>query len=443
MKKIFLTSGLVLCMACPAFATDPIPTFNNATGPVANNDYCDNDNLGTYDTSATLRAIWQEDFGAMTLNSNTGTNTQAVGGSTAADYDLWLTPYDSTEHSGTGVYKRTLVDANDTSKGYTYTAVEANESVLDELPVGNQVGYTFTTTLPAPAATGLSAVGTPSTPTTTTPNRPFRGFFASDAEYNAADNTRYIDNTGKLTGYGLDQQTGLISYDNDTAWKALYGPVSPTVGNPSVYGYTFDGWKVGGTGTTYANTQADPLPGNIYVTTNLVAQWTAHTYTVTYNCNNAGAVGHEAASTLASQTITYAEPFTWKGNNEKATSGEKCDYSGKHFTGWTCTTTGADTSTITFSDTASRDSGQPANNPASWTGATVAQWTQTNMANGATIACVANWDNNEIALTWDGNNGTVTTTEDNASCTYSGSVTIPATPNRTGYTFGGWEVVSQ
>ncbi len=438
MKKLFLTSGIIACMACPAFA-DPTPTFGGAKGPVANNAYCDNTNLGTYDTSATLQAIWVGDHGAMLLDDNIGSNTTLVGGSVASDYELFLTPFTDNANGGTGtaVYKRS--GEGTTASPYVFTKQVANNTVVDDIPVGNQVGYTFTTTLPAPSASGLSAFGTPSTPTTTTPNRPFRGYFASTATNDALDSTRYIDNQGKLTGYGLDEQTGLVAYDNNAKWKALYGPVSPEVGNPSVYGYTFDGWKVGGTGTTYANTQEDPLPGGIYVETNLVAQWTAHQYTVTYNCNNAGAPNHQSATTLADQTITYAEPFQWRGNNDKSTnSGDKCDYSGKHFTGWTCTTTGADGSTITFSNTASRDLNEPTDNPASWTGASVTQWTQSNMSNNATIACVANWDNNTIGLTWTDPTGAFE--EDTGSCEYSGSVTIPATPSRTGYTFGGWAV---
>ena len=430
MKKLFLTSGIIACMACPAFAD---PTFGGATGPTAEpNTYCDNTNLGTYDTSATLQAIWVSNAGAMTLDSNTGTNTELVGGNSAATYELWLTPY--TNGTGTGVYKRTA----NTSDGYDYDLQEANDLVLDSLPQGNQVGYTFVTTLPAPTSAGLSAIGTPTGENSTTPARPFRGFFASTATNDTPDAQRYIDNTGHLTGYGLDTTTHMISYDNSAAWKALYGPVSPEVDDPSVYGYRFDGWRINGAGNTITTAN---LPGNIYVETELVAQWTAHQYTVTYNCNNAGAYGHESASTLASQTVTYAEAFQWKGNNEKASSGEKCDYAGKHFTGWTCTTTGANGATITFANTAARDNGEPNDNPASWTGASVTQWNQENMSNGATIACVANWDNNTIDLIWTDPTGAFE--RDTGECTYSGSVTIPATPSRTGYTFGGWAVVAE
>ncbi len=56
----------------------------------------------------------------------------------------------------------------------------------------------------------------------------------------------------------------------------------------------------------------------------------------------------------------------------------------------------------------------------------------------------ADWDPNEITITWNGNNGTAagggTYAPANTTCSYDGDVTLPTPPTRLGYTFAGWEV---
>lgn len=57
MKKLFLTSGIIACMACPALATDP--TFTSAQDVVSG--ACQYDPLLTYSGSTTLNAVWTAD----------------------------------------------------------------------------------------------------------------------------------------------------------------------------------------------------------------------------------------------------------------------------------------------------------------------------------------------------------------------------------------------
>jgi len=54
MKKLFLTSGIVVCMASSAFATDP--TGITATNGVAQPATCDTDTLETSTGPVQLRA---------------------------------------------------------------------------------------------------------------------------------------------------------------------------------------------------------------------------------------------------------------------------------------------------------------------------------------------------------------------------------------------------
>jgi len=52
-------------------------------------------------------------------------------------------------------------------------------------------------------------------------------------------------------------------------------------------------------------------------------------------------------------------------------------------------------------------------------------------------ALEADWTANRITINWDAKNGTtITPTE----CTYDSTITLPTTPSKTGYTFGGWTV---
>ena len=52
-------------------------------------------------------------------------------------------------------------------------------------------------------------------------------------------------------------------------------------------------------------------------------------------------------------------------------------------------------------------------------------------------ALEADWTANRITINWDAKNGT---TIPAGECTYDSTITLPATPSKTGYTFGGWTV---
>ena len=52
-------------------------------------------------------------------------------------------------------------------------------------------------------------------------------------------------------------------------------------------------------------------------------------------------------------------------------------------------------------------------------------------------ALEADWSANTITINWDAKNGT---TINPTQCTYDSTITLPTTPSKTGYTFGGWTV---
>ena len=78
MNKLFLTSGLVLCLACPAIATTDITADGHAQGSTTVMANCTNTYLGSYEGPVDFEAKW-------TANPYTITYTPGYGkaGSTA------------------------------------------------------------------------------------------------------------------------------------------------------------------------------------------------------------------------------------------------------------------------------------------------------------------------------------------------------------------------
>ena len=63
------------------------------------------------------------------------------------------------------------------------------------------------------------------------------------------------------------------------------------------------------------------------------------------------------------------------------------------------------------------------------------------MKSDSTVTCNAVWEQNRINLHWDVNKATTYTANGGATCDYDGNVALPTQPSRTGYSFGGWQVV--
>ena len=458
MKKIFLTSGIVVCIACPAFAYD-------TSDVQAGNDACVVGNIGVTEGSTTLLAKWRLDAKRMRLSSNQFDTNNALntGGASTNDPFFQYTPnlYVSSEEGK--VYTLRSGTGGTTNVPAEYDEVTNNTSILTATPAGIEVAFVPHLNLPS----GYTNVNNdPMVVSSTAAERQFRGYFLPSATDATSSNDACITRQGVLKiAANSACLTSLSTYDaNDNGtgmvWKAMYRKARPTLEfngvdgvAPSIYGYTFNGWALTENDANNGINLQNGTNNNIYNSdaqtgyviaqdTDVWGSWTPNSYNVTYSCN--GGTG-----SVADATATFDAPFTWAGNDDTAT-GTGCKKSGYHFTGWTCTVAAAGTVSgngKTIISNGGVACAANATNPGECTGqpysTPVNKWTETDLVNGATIACVANWTANTISIVYNSNSGSAIASNPAwDSCTYDGALTLPTEPTRAGYTFDGWEVVS-
>jgi uncharacterized repeat protein (TIGR02543 family) len=163
---------------------------------------------------------------------------------------------------------------------------------------------------------------------------------------------------------------------------------------PTRSGYTFAGWNTNsdGSGTNYASSSSFTIPAT---NTILYAQWTAITYSLSYNANGGSGAPTAVANLTAAQSVTL--------------SGTAPTLSGSYFTGW---------------NTAANGSGQ------SYAVSTAF------VMPAANATLYAQWSLNIYSVSYNGNGGNGAP---NAQQTSGGNVTVPnSTPTRPGYTFNTW-----
>ncbi|MDW2996121.1 MAG: InlB B-repeat-containing protein, partial [Alphaproteobacteria bacterium] len=236
--------------------------------------------------------------------------------------------------------------------------------------------------------------GTVST-TSATATRSFVGYYSA-----ASGGTQYINLLGRITSAGLTAAKGLMS---DTTWHARWSGGSVTLPTPTRAGYTFNGWytaatggtKIGAAGASYTPTK------NIQ----LYAQWTACTYTVSYNANG-------GTISLDDTTATYDVNFNLASRYP--------NYPGYEFIGWSL----------------SKD--------AIAEGANIYKSNQSvkNLTDtcGGTVILYAIWQENILNINYTSNNATGGSAPTSpVSCGAGDVCTLPNnTYSRTGYTFAGW-----
>lgn len=412
MKRIFLTSGLVLCMACPAFAEG---NGFGSTEAGTLSGACVEPRLGTYSGSSELKAIWNPVSGTVTLDDNyyyNGAGTSTYSATKNATPDPLYTVFGNADGTfGAGVYS---------DSGHVTSVTQ-----LTDLP--ELTGYTFGGF--SSTKTGTSGVLYVSNEGEVDPSLADFGDGTGGTLYAQWTPKEYTVsyNVGSIPG-----STTSLSAPEPQKVTFDLGPSGQTLtfATPlEADGYTFAGWKTSAnleTGvpgdTTYGNAtsggsiSAYKYDGN----PTLTAQWTANTYTVAYDCGDGSLI---PGNTFENGTVTFNGSYTFATNSDN----EGCYMKGHHFVKWSCDNGVGDHSTSCNNHTCQGD--------------TVSNWTYTGIANGTTVTCTAQYDANTIGLTWDANGGEVETAG-GESCSYGGSILLPENPSRTGYEFGGWEVKS-
>ncbi|GHU70841.1 hypothetical protein FACS189450_05930 [Spirochaetia bacterium] len=377
------------------------------------------DGSGTvFDATTTVRANitvyaqWTINSYTVTFNKNGGTTEASPASAT-------------TTHGGTV----TLPTTDPTRTGYTFfgwntaangsgTAFTATTAVSANITVyAKWTAITYTVTFDknggdTDASPTTKPVTVPATTIdalpTTAPTRTgytFGGWnTAADGSGTVFDATTTV--TGNITVYAqwtinsytvtFDKNGGDTGASPASATTTYGGTVSLPATAPTWTGYTFGGWNTAANGSGTVFDATTTVTGSITV----YAQWTANTYTVTFD-KNGGDTGASPASATATYGGTVSLPATVP------------TWTGYAVGGW---------------NTAADGSG------------TVFDATTTVTGN---ITVYAQWTINSYTVTFDKNGGTTEASPASATTTHGGTVSLPTTdPTRTGYTFDSWNTAA-
>ncbi len=276
--------------------------------------------------------------------------------------------------ASTAVTANITVYANWTANTYTVTFNSQGGSAVGSI---SNIASGATVALPAaPTKSGYTFAGW-----YTSVNGGGTQFTASTAV--TANITVYANWTANTYTVTFNSQGGSAvgSISNIASGATVTLPAAPTLS-----GYTFAGWytAVNGGGTQF--TASTAVTANITV----YANWTANTYTVTFNSQGGSAVG--SISNIASgATITLPAAPT---------------LSGYTFAGWYTAVNGGGT-----------------------------QFTASTAVT-ANITVYANWTANTYTVTFNSQGGSAVGSISNIAS--GATVTLPAAPTLSGYTFAGW-----
>ena len=290
--------------------------------------------------------------------------------------------------------------------------------------------------------------------TPTWPGHDFNGWFLDDQRiesgvYKFTDDIELIAKWDAIV-YHIDYV--LNGGANASGAKYTYiTDETVTLQAPTRSGYTFTGWTYDGQETPVLEVT---IPVGSIGHKTFTANWTANTYTVSFDANGGTGVG-------SSSTVTYGSEYNlptptktgytfagwYIGQNRIASTGTWSFTSNYDLVAaWT-----PNTYTITFDangGTVSSSSMSATYNAAytlptpTRSGYTFAGWynNNTNVTNGtwtytSNITLTARWTANRYTITLNANGGTVSSST--VSVTYDQAFTLPA-PTRVGYTFNGW-----
>lgn len=411
MKRIFLTSGLVLCMACPAFAE--VINGNTVESPD-----CSQPTLNGTSGTSTFTAQWSPIWHTITLNEDdydATDNTTGIGiassniGTDGGALTTANTLY--SEQNKSGVYK----GFTGTVQAGTFELTNFTDStVITTLPNGKDVTYSITTVTPS------GATGSPTYPSITGATRASNGFWKDVS----GTNTQMITDQGVLTEAG---KTAASSSVVDQTWNAEYKCATPTFANvtdtdsttPVWAGYTFLGY----TATNEVNDTTYITPGCIEADTPLYARWSAQQFHITYTCGTAEGTSAFTTATTGASTNVVSDAINMDGSYTLAADQGSCVLPGYHFKGWNCGSLTEPTSTNGVVESGVYAGG--ASGKYSYAG---------------DVTCSVVWEANTITLMSSNGFGGEPTSA--GTCDYDGTITMPAQPTRNGYEFTGWAVVN-
>ena len=351
--------------------------------------------------SRTLYAVWTANQYTITYNANSGTGTQAAGSYTtgAAATSLPVTStFSRTGYSfggwATSAGSTTPVTTYSTSATATFYAIWIRGAYNVRFLANGGVGTMETQTSSATA--NLSAN------TFTFADRTFTGWNTSaDGTGTAYTNSQSYPFLANLTLYArwgnvitFSSQGATSGSPSRTSQSWTSGSINlPTVNTMVKAGYTFSGWTTGS--QTYAG--GDSYTPTAGITFNPV--WTANTYTISYNSNQA-----TSGSVPSSQSwTTGTTALTLSGNSGTLAK------TGYTFGGW-----------------------------AASVGSTIAVTTYSTSANKTLYAI---WTPIDYTFSYALNGGT-STLPTQANQRISNSFTLAGTPTRASYNFAGWSTGS-
>ena len=370
---------------------------------------------GTYDSVVTVAAptCTGYTFAGWTVTTGLNTSTAKWGTSSSAVTTSLTSSSTKCVNGATGnVYFKNLSSA--ASGAVTLTATwTANTYTVSFNANGGTGGQTAnvtatygsampTITTTAPTKTGYTFGGWYDTNAATGGTQYYTAAGASARTWNkTANTTLYARWTAKQTTVSFDQNNGTGGQTANVT--ATYDSAMPTISAvPTRTGYTFTGyWDATSSGTKYYNADKSSAKNwnKTGSTTTLYAQWTANTYTVTLDNQNATTPGS------TSVTATYGAAIP------NITVPERTGYT---FGGYYTSTGGGGTQYIKADGTSAKN------------------WDKTS---GVTL--YAKWVANTYTITFDKKGGSGGT--DSVTATYGQHLPSPVTvPTRTGYTFGGY-----
>ena len=320
MKKLFLTSGLVVCIACSVFAATDIPSGVNSS-------QCTYTYLDSYTGPVAFEAKWRSAYsGAITLNSNKYASSDA---NSAVQYSATTAVSPSTVYSK---YGDALYASCDCSNS---TCSTAQASVTEPTLTGYDFGGFYT---------GKEGTGTQ--------------VIDDSGDVLSAANTQISTNCDTATWYAKwTPQEHTVSYScgsapvgasvsmsaycddtndedcsDDVDYDASY-TVKTTPGDCVLSGYHFGGWQCDYnlfSGVHTSTTYNSALSNDVYSVTasgafksvanvDCDATWTANTYTVSYAMDGGTHGASHPESATYDATFNVSNPT--KANNV--------------FTGWT------------------------------------------------------------------------------------------------------------